>query len=360
MSILGTDHVRLALTLAALVTASGCQDCRRAPPPAETPTSSSSADAAPAPESSVPANTPAASVVAAGLDSPTALTADATHLYFADAHAGTINRVPREGGPPVVLARNQATPSRVALLGDDVVWLNVGSGKRTAPHAAGVFACSTKKACEVRPVREGSFAGLVVSAKDIFLTEKLDDTRFAVVRVTGPATARLGEHDGRPLAMTTDAASVYVSTLGVTSSAKIVQVPRLPGKKGEESELTLRGHGLNAIADDGDQLLGYGRHRREVRALPRGEGRRDRDPLARDVPPGVFAVNGDQVYFVSGSDLTLRKIARTGGGAGFVVGTLPGITKPTALVIVDGWAYVSGKDAGDAGDTGRIVRLSLR
>lgn len=351
---------RLLLFFFAVVGPSaGCSDCGRAAP-------SAAADAG-APASSAAASAAAlaggrpGTVIVSGLSEPSALAASATHLFIADAAAGTILRVGRDGGPPEVLAREQDRPSMLALLGEDVVWLNAPSGKRTPAAAddgrSGVFKCTPSKVpCAVQPVRKGSFASMVTTDKDVFLTESLDEKRFAVSRVTGPTVARIGEHDGKPTAMTADEANAYVATFGTSNKPKIIQLPRAPG---EQRELTFSGPGFNAIGDDGDQLLGTGVIDRKFGLFRVAKGTGLASLLAPDVAPGVFATSGELVYFVSGKDLALHKVPRA-GGPGTVVATIPQITEPTDLVVDGDSAYVSGKEAGDAGGTGAIVRVSLR
>jgi hypothetical protein len=50
------------------------------------------------------------------------LAIDATHIYFTDAGAGTVNKMPLHGGPIMVLADEQLGPWRIAVDGAAVYW----------------------------------------------------------------------------------------------------------------------------------------------------------------------------------------------------------------------------------------------
>lgn len=56
--------------------------------------------------------------------SPNGITVDATHVYFANRHAGTINKVPIAGGAVVVLATDQEKPVKLVVDGTHVYWAN--------------------------------------------------------------------------------------------------------------------------------------------------------------------------------------------------------------------------------------------
>jgi hypothetical protein len=308
-------------------------------------------------------------VFLSGLGAPSALALDATHLYFADAAAGTINRVSRDGGTPEVLVRDQQVPSSLALLADDAFWLNAGTAKLGAASVdeskSGVFSASTKaKTAVVRTVRKGPIVAMVLSPAasagdkpELFIVEAIDDgKRGALSRVTGPTITRIAEIDGKPMALAADKTSAYVATFGATNKSKIVQAPRLPGEK---KEIPFSGPGFNALDVDGDHILGTGvvEHKFGLFRVPKTGG--GAVLLAPDVAPGLFAASGDDLYFVSGSDHALKKMPRTGGAA-TVVASLSGI-EATDLAITDGWAWIAGTARGDAGaGGGAILRLSLR
>lgn len=364
-----------AVALAVAAWASGCSDCGRAPrlEPYEDDAASPAASASPEASAGTAADAPAAAVVARGLGKPRSLVVDATHVYFADALTGTIGRVPREGGAPEDLATGRETPGRLAFSGEELVWLDGGgSFPSAAPEggvvARGVFACSPAKVpCSVRAVRAGTFVTLVAAGGQLLVAENLDSTRFVVSRVTDEGLTRVGEHEGRATAMTADRANAYVATFSPLDRATIVT---LPLAKGAPSAVTLRGPGFNNVDADGEQLFGTGILDRRFglfRVTTSGsDAKRGGDAasggavtfLAPDVAPGLYARRGDDVYFVGGADRSLRKVS-IGGGSSTVVGRLTGIDEPGALAIADGWAYVGGKAAGDAGGAGAIVRLSL-
>ncbi|MBX3203851.1 MAG: hypothetical protein KF764_02220 [Labilithrix sp.] len=314
-----------------------------------------------APGSSAIVDAPTGTAIVHGLGEPGSLAIDATHVYFADKATGTVARVPHDGGEREILATGREAPSQLALSGADVVWLD-GGGSLPSTEGGdaskrGVFACSREKTpCTVRNVRAGTFVALVAADGGLFLAEKLDPKRFAVSRVAGDELTRVGDHEGRAIAMTVDRANVYVATFGAANKPKIVTVPR---KAGAHQEVTFSGPGFNHLADDDDQLLGTGIISHQFGLFRVAKGASTTTLLAADVAPGVFARHGDDVYFVSGADLTLRKVPRSGGAA-TVVGRLTGLDEPTALAIADGWAYVSGKAAGDAGGSGAILRLPVR
>lgn len=362
----------VALALAGGAWASGCSDCGRAPraearddaagPASAAPSASGppSAGGPPPAGASAAADAPAATVIARGLGKPRALVVDATHVYFADTLARTIGRVPRDGGAPEDVAIGREAPARLAFSGDELVWLDGGGPLPAAPDAGavarGVFACSPAKVpCSVRTVRAGSFVTLVAAGAELFVAENLGSSRFAVSRVTDKALTRVGEHDGHAMAMTTDGSSLYVATSSALDRAKVVT---LPLAKGATREVTLRGPGLNNIDDDGDELLGTGMIDRRFGLFLLAKSGDDVAFAAPDVAPGLYARRGDVIYFVGGADRSLRRVPRAGGTA-TVVGRLTGIDEPSGLAIADGWAYVGGKAAGDAGSTGTIVRIPL-
>jgi hypothetical protein len=76
--------------------------------------------------------------LAEGLTDPLDLTVDAQNVYWTDATAGAISRVPRDGGPVVVLADKQAKPARIALDDSHVYWSNaLGAAVMRVPKAGG-------------------------------------------------------------------------------------------------------------------------------------------------------------------------------------------------------------------------------
>lgn len=369
---------RLALvTGASLLLLSGCSDCGRASQPSSADAGVSDAASASAPADAAAselANAPVATSVIEGLAQPAALLVSGSHIYFADATAGTIARAPRDGGQLEVLASDQAAPSSLALLGDDIVWLNASKTKwGAAPASAsadgksGVFKCTPSQIpCVVRPVRAGAFATMGVTGKDVVVTESVDDKHLAISRITGPTLTRIAEHEGRPMAMTADATYAYVATFGIKNQAKVL-VAALAGRPGDEkttTELPFRGPGFNALKDAGDQLLGTGVVDRKFGLFRVPKDAPRASLLAHDVAPGAFAVSGEHVFFVSGKDMSLRKV-KLSGGKSEVAGRLPpGIAESTAVALSDGFIYVAGKGAnntsGDGGASGVVVRLAVR
>jgi hypothetical protein len=53
---------------------------------------------------------------------PVSIAVDGTHVYWTDASAGTVMKVAVDGGPPVLLASDQPTPTGIAVDGTSVYW----------------------------------------------------------------------------------------------------------------------------------------------------------------------------------------------------------------------------------------------
>ncbi len=69
-----------------------------------------------------------AQALATGQTQPRNLTLDDTHVYWVEAGAGAITRVPKQGGVPELLATGQAGAAGVAMDATSVYWTNEAAG----------------------------------------------------------------------------------------------------------------------------------------------------------------------------------------------------------------------------------------
>jgi hypothetical protein len=75
-----------------------------------------------------------ATPLATGLNEPSDLAVDGTHVYFTSYQDGTVSKIPVAGGTPTIIASKQKMPSSVVVDGTSVYWTNYGGS--TSPAGA--------------------------------------------------------------------------------------------------------------------------------------------------------------------------------------------------------------------------------
>jgi hypothetical protein len=59
--------------------------------------------------------------------SPTMLAVDATYVYYTDANAGTLSKVPIAGGAATVILSGLAFPTAICVDATSIYWINMGT-----------------------------------------------------------------------------------------------------------------------------------------------------------------------------------------------------------------------------------------
>lgn len=82
----------------------------------------------------MPVGGTASTSLASGLNEPSDLAVDGTHVYFTTRQDGNVMKVPVAGGTPTVIASKQKFPSAIVVDGTSVYWTNYGGS--TGPDGA--------------------------------------------------------------------------------------------------------------------------------------------------------------------------------------------------------------------------------
>jgi hypothetical protein len=202
--------------------------------------------------------------LASGRFSLGGLVADAKNVYFTDPEAGTISRVPREGGAPAVLAKDPGGPRELGLLGGSLVWLSSTAGKvqrvpvtggtptqvatgQRAPKGLivsggvaywadpvyGTIARAAEGGHEPLASEERDIGGIAVDPSGVYFTRIGQGAVARVVKDDAPRVLVQGEP--QPLTIATDETWVY---FGVTGALKKIK------KSGGKPETVCEGQGI--------------------------------------------------------------------------------------------------------------------
>ena len=353
-----------------IVATSGCDHAELPAPAAEpaaptraTPAIAAPADAAAAPPaadaSAASPATAAAShhwvILATGQNGPTELALTATDVVWLDELGGQVVTVPKAGGTPVVLARDQERPLDVAADADHAYWTtrtgNGDSDSITAPHATGgVWSVPLAGGKVTALARARAFPNAIaVDATAVYFGEQ------GLLRHAGAQLARVGKsggavtsiHPGEPGGIAVDGGRVYWSIGGGCESVNGAPMPddgsmwSSPAAKPAPAQLAARLRCPERIASDADAIYVADNDTGAILAIPKAGGAPV--TVASD-DPGTrwLAVDATTVYWINQRTRKVKRRAKTGGP----VELLAERKDPVGIAVDDRYLYISDSDAG--------------
>jgi hypothetical protein len=166
------------------------------------------------------------------------LAQDEKHLYWTDSDDGTVTRLPKDGGVPLILAMEQTRPTSLVLDGGHLYWANQGYSRRPEK---GTIVRMPLEGGEIETLANGldSPLRIAVSGQDVFWTSIEDDGLSGTVlrgSTSGAPPVTLATKQKRPLSIAVDGDNVYWANQGhkrpsYFTDGSFVRMPRGEGRK---------------------------------------------------------------------------------------------------------------------------------
>ncbi len=245
--------------------------------------------------------------LATHLSLPNGIAVDATSVYWTEG-AGSVMKVPIDGGAPVKLASDDGFPLSIAVDATSVYWLSANAGTISRIPLAG-------GPTQVLAEEQGGLSNIVLLGSYVYYGNSAESTIKRVPAVGGPTEVLASSPIG-PNCIAVDETSVYWGNVNLTNSGEVVMKAPIGG--GPAVTLATGEPDVNSIAlyegnvywttyDPGDVL--------KV-SIDGGEPH-----VAASNPPGGYPVTVDAtgVYYGTGlknlCDGALYRVPVEGGAA---------------------------------------------
>jgi sugar lactone lactonase YvrE len=238
---------------------------------------------------------------------PTRLALDATDIYFVDFNGGSIRRMPKSGGTPVVLATGQAA-NRIAIDATDVYWTDATKKMVMKVPKAGGNAVTLA-------TLSGAPLGIGVDANNVYVCDQSVNGHIQSIPKGGGTSTAIAAVPW-PEELVIHSGYVYVTE--VTNNGELVRVP--VGGGATETLDTNLSNGDGITADSTSvyfTLLGNGQ-KGQVLSLSLGGGTHTVLASAQSGPRGI-AVDATDVYFTNASAGTVNRLKIDGSDNGVPV-----------------------------------------
>jgi hypothetical protein len=294
-------------------------------------------------------------MLATGQQAPTALTIDATNLYWINfgsddvySTSGSIMRLPLRGGTPVTVASQQRSPRSLIVAGSTLYWTNGGTDgdgtgssvmkvdisggsatmivDATQGSPAGIAATSTSlywatysssmggrilmtplAGGGLTEILPGIFGDILIDGPYLFAASNGTPGDLIKVELTGASPATLAMNQESPHALAIDDTSIYWTTQGLGSGmGTVLKMPKNGGVLSALATGQDEPHGLAVDASGVYWTTSYVNG--TIMALPHAGG----PPriIASGATPWGLALDAGAIYWVDAGDGTVMKLAK--------------------------------------------------
>ena len=183
--------------------------------------------------------------IANGLDQPTALAVDSSHVYFAQ-HGGSIGRIPKAGGALTSVATGQAGPTSLDASTDRLCW--VATGTHARDFTDGSVRCAAKSGGAEVELATSYFPSALAIDDAVYWVE-IDGQRVRRIELDGSSSSTL---EAAPTSKTSIAVSP--SYIAWTASGTEADVVRMNRADRTQMILSNNEYAASAVQIDGDAV----------------------------------------------------------------------------------------------------------
>jgi sugar lactone lactonase YvrE len=283
---------------------------------------------------------------------------DGTFLYWTDSRDGTITRLPKDGGIPLVLASEQNEPEDIALAGGYLYWTNLRGGTVVRMPTGGG---------EIETLASGQHAPgpIAVAGEDVVWGNRHDYLNGTLMKGTtgGAPPVTIASKQLYPGCIALDDDCIYWTTLGTKrpdyfSNGAVMKMPRaLPpeGQKKKRQVIARPQICADGIAVDDEWVYwttcGYFPERFEDGTVMR---RRKRGGAPEPLVIGArsastMALDATHVYWIESWERSIRRVPKGGGEPEEIVAGSSNEIFQDGLVVDDRFVYWTVTDSEKAG-----------
>ena len=253
------------------------------------------------------------------LSNPYAVAVDTTSLYFTDALAGTVMKVPQVGGVPVALATAQVNPGFVAVDATNVYWANLGTAASDSADGS-IMTVSINGGPPVALVSAQShLTAFAVDATNVYWASggtsknQFADGAILTVPLSGGTPVTLASKQISPYGIAVDGANLYWINLGTSRFGGLVKdgsVMKMALSGGPPTTLVPRQAAPLAIAVDATSV--YWATSGAVAKVPLGGGTPSILAMSQSQPFQIV-VDSSSAYWTNTNDGSVVKVPLNGG-----------------------------------------------
>ena len=289
---------------------------------------------------------------------------DATHLYWTDAADGTVTKLAKGGGVPLVIAADQRQPAGLAIEDGVLYWVNQRGGTVVRMAASG-GEIATLASNQNQPTC------IAVAGNDVVWGNLCDITSGTLMKgsTTGGEVATLALDQKYPHAVAIDEAHIYWTTLGTKhpdyfANGAVMRMPRgTPGEGEEETGLAVASPQWQPeeMALDNEWIYwttngSIHENWGDGTVMKRRKSGGEPIPLVqRTRSAGSLALDATHVYWAETLQSAIHRVPKHGGDPVQLVSSKESLVFPRSLVVDDTCVYWTVYDSKKAG--GAIWRI---